>query len=306
MKKEANLAMSPVSDNPEVARSITAAGIRTNYHDLGSGAPVLLIHGSGPGVSAWANWRLLMAPLAERARVIAPDMAGFGYSERPAGFAYGMDAWVRQAVGLLDALGIARADLVGNSFGGGLALALAIRHPERVRRLVLMGSVGVPFELTPGLDAVWGYEPSLAAMRALLDIFAFDRSRVTDELARLRYEASIRPGFQESFAAMFPAPRQRWVDALASPEADIRRIPHETLVVHGREDRVIPLANAYRLTELLPRVQLHVYGQCGHWTQIEHAARFARLVGDFLAEADPQEPHPLIPTASPANKTHGH
>ena len=298
--------MSPVSDNPEVARSITAAGIRTNYHDLGSGAPVLLIHGSGPGVSGWANWRLLMAPLAERARVIAPDMAGFGYSERPAGFAYGMDAWVRQAVGLLDALGIARADLVGNSFGGGLALALAIRHPERVRRLVLMGSVGVPFELTPGLDAVWGYEPSLAAMRALLDIFAFDRSRVTDELARLRYEASIRPGFQESFAAMFPAPRQRWVDALASPEADIRRIPHETLVVHGREDRVIPLANAYRLTELLPRVQLHVYGQCGHWTQIEHAARFARLVGDFLAEADLQEPHHLIPTASPANKTHGH
>ena len=298
--------MSATHDNPEVARSIDAAGLRTNYHDLGSGAPVLLIHGSGPGVSAWANWRLLMAPLAERARVIAPDMVGFGYSERPEGFAYGMDAWVRQAVGLLDALGIARADLVGNSFGGGLALALAIRHPERVRRLVLMGSVGVPFELTPGLDAVWGYEPSLAAMRALLDIFAFDRSRVTDELARLRYEASIRPGFQESFAAMFPAPRQRWIEALASPEADIRRIPHETLVVHGREDRVIPLANAYRLTELLPRVQLHVYGQCGHWTQIEHAARFARLVGDFLAEADPQEPHPLIPTASPANETHGH
>lgn len=298
--------MSATHDNPEVARSIDAAGLRTNYHDLGSGAPVLLIHGSGPGVSAWANWRLLMAPLAERARVIAPDMVGFGYSERPEGFAYGMDAWVRQAVGLLDALGIERADLVGNSFGGGLALALAIRHPERVRRLVLMGSVGVPFELTPGLDAVWGYEPSLAAMRALLDIFAFDRSRVTDELARLRYEASIRPGFQESFAAMFPAPRQRWIEALASPEADIRRIPHETLVVHGREDRVIPLANAYRLTELLARVQLHVYGQCGHWTQIEHAARFARLVGDFLAEADPQEPHPLIPTASPANKTHGH
>ncbi len=298
--------MSATHDNPEVARSIDAAGLRTNYHDLGSGAPVLLIHGSGPGVSAWANWRLLMAPLAERARVIAPDMVGFGYSERPEGFAYGMDAWVRQAVGLLDALGIERADLVGNSFGGGLALALAIRHPERVRRLVLMGSVGVPFELTPGLDAVWGYEPSLAAMRALLDIFAFDRSRVTDELARLRYEASIRPGFQESFAAMFPAPRQRWIEALASPEADIRRIPHETLVVHGREDRVIPLANAYRLAELLARVQLHVYGQCGHWTQIEHAARFARLVGDFLAEADPAEPLPLIPTASPANETHGH
>nr|AAG17130.1 hypothetical CdoFa [Comamonas sp. JS765] len=149
----------PVRHNPEVAHSIVAAGIRTNYHDVGSGDPVLLIHGSGPGVSAWANWRLVMPALSERARVIAPDMAGFGFSERPEGFAYGMDAWVRQAVGLLDALGIARADLVGNSFGGGLALALAIRHPERVRRLVLMGSVGVPFTLTEGLDAVWGYPP---------------------------------------------------------------------------------------------------------------------------------------------------
>jgi len=279
--------------NPEIAHAIDAAGIRTNYHDLGQGAPVLLIHGSGPGVSAWANWRLVMPELARRARVIAPDMAGFGYSERPPGFAYGLDAWVRQAVGLLDALDIERADLVGNSFGGGLALALAIRHPARVRRLVLMGSVGVPFELTPGLDAVWGYTPSIANMRALLDIFAFDRGLVNDELARLRYQASIRPGFQESFAAMFPAPRQRWVDALASREADIRRLPHETLVVHGREDRVIPLATSLTLADWIPRAQLHVYGRCGHWTQIEHAARFARLVGDFLAEAGADEPPSL-------------
>lgn len=286
--------MTDTAHNPELAHTIAAAGIRTNYHDSGgSGAPVLLIHGSGPGVSAWANWRLVMPALAERARVIAPDMAGFGYSERPAGFAYGLDAWVRQAVGLLDALGIAHADLVGNSFGGGLALALAIRHPQRVRRLVLMGSVGVPFTITPGLEAVWGYEPSFEAMRALLDIFAFDRALVNDELARLRYEASIRPGFHESFAAMFPAPRQRWVDALASRESDIRRLPHETLVIHGREDRVIPLANAYTLADWLPRAQLHVYGRCGHWTQIEHAARFARLVGDFLAEAAADEPLPL-------------
>lgn len=279
--------------NPEIARSVDAAGLRTNYHDLGQGAPVLLIHGSGPGVSAWANWRLVMPELARRARVIAPDMVGFGYTERPPGFAYGMDAWVRQAVGLLDALDIEQTDLVGNSFGGGLALALAIRHPARVRRLVLMGSVGVPFAITPGLDAVWGYTPSVAHMRALLDIFAFDRSLVNDELAQLRYQASIRPGFQESFAAMFPAPRQRWVDALASREADIRRLPHEALVIHGREDRVIPLATSLSLADWIPRAQLHVYGRCGHWTQIEHAARFARLVGDFLAEAAADEPHPL-------------
>lgn len=279
--------------NPEVARSIVAAGIRTNCHDQGQGYPVLLIHGSGPGVSAWANWRLVMPELARQARVIAPDMVGFGFTERPPNQRYDMDAWVAQAVGVLDALGIEKTDLVGNSFGGALALALTIRHPHRVRRLVLMGSVGVKFPITEGLDAVWGYTPSLESMRRLLDIFAFNRNLVNDELARLRYEASIRPGFQESFAAMFPAPRQRWVDAMASDEADIARITQQTLVMHGREDQVIPTATSYRLAELIPRAQLHVYGQCGHWTQIEHAARFARLVGDFLAEAQADEPQAL-------------
>ena len=288
--------MTDTPSNPEIGQSITAAGIRTNYHDSGgAGAPVLLIHGSGPGVSAWANWRLVMPALAQQARVIAPDMVGFGYTERPQGFVYNMDAWVRQAVGLLDALGIERTDLVGNSFGGGLSLALAIAHPERVRRLVLMGSAGVSFPLTEGLDAVWGYTPSVENMRAIMDYFAFDQGLMSDDLARLRFEASIRPGFQESFAAMFPAPRQRWIEALASAEADIRALPHQALVIHGREDRVIPLATSLTLSSWIQRSQLHVYGQCGHWTQIEHAARFARLVGDFLAEARPDEPLPLQP-----------
>jgi 2-hydroxymuconate-semialdehyde hydrolase len=252
-----------------------------------------MIHGSGPGVSAWANWRLAMPVLAASRRVLAPDMVGFGYTDRPAGIAYRMNTWVQQALDLLDALDLPQVDLVGNSFGGALSLALTIRAPERVRRLVLMGSVGLPFPITPGLDAVWGYEPSFETMRGLLDVFAFDRKLVNDELAQLRYQASIRPGFQESFAAMFPAPRQRWVDAMASRESDIRRLPHETLVIHGREDKVIPLQTSLELAGLIPRAQLHVYGQCGHWTQIEHAARFARLVDNFLAEASADEPKPL-------------
>ena len=276
--------VSKASDNPEIANSIQAAGIATNYHDVGSGFPALLIHGSGPGVSAWANWRLVMPALSERLRVIAPDMAGFGFSERPAGISYDLDTWVAQAISVLDALGLEQADVVGNSFGGALALAMAIRHPQRVRRLVLMGSVGVPFDITEGLDAVWGYTPSFENMRRIMDYFAWDRSLVNDELAELRYRASIRPGFQESFGAMFPAPRQRWVDALASREEDIRALPHEALIVHGRDDQVIPLLTSLTLAQWIDRSQLHVYGRCGHWTQIEHAARFARLVGDFLTE----------------------
>jgi 2-hydroxymuconate-semialdehyde hydrolase len=277
-----------MSQNPEIGKRILANGIATNYHDVGSGFPVLLIHGSGPGVSAWANWRLTIPALAAQRRVIAPDMVGFGFSERPSGIHYHLDTWVAQAIGLLDALQIEQTDLVGNSFGGGLALALAIRHPTRVRRLVLMGSAGVSFPITAGLDAVWGYQPSIANMRKLLDIFAFDRTLVSDELAELRFNASIQPGFQEAFASMFPAPRQNGVDALASREEDIRALPHETLVIHGREDKVLPLSNSMTLSTWIERSQLHVFGRCGHWTQIEHAARFAQLVGNFLAEADAQ------------------
>jgi len=273
--------------NPEIAQSIAAAGIKTNYHDVGSGPAALFIHGSGPGVSAWANWRLVMPEIARTCRVIAPDMVGFGFTDRPPGVVYNMDTWIAQAIGLLDALGLEQADLIGNSFGGALALALAIRHPRRVRRLVLMGSVGVPFEITPGLDAVWGYEPSFESMRHLLDLFAHDRNLVNDELAQLRYQASIRPGFQESFSAMFPAPRQRWVDAMASAEADIRNLPHETLVIHGREDQVIPVSNSITLANWISRSQLHVFGRCGHWTQIEHATRFAGLITNFLGEGHP-------------------
>lgn len=288
------------SSNPEIGALVRTGNFSTNVHDMGTSAPgqppTLFVHGSGPGVSAWANWRLVLPRLAAQRRVIAPDMFGFGYTERPQppgrDGAYNMDVWVQQAVDLLDALDIEQADLVGNSFGGALALAVAIRHPQRVRRLVLMGSVGVSFPITPGLDAVWGYTPSFENMRRIMDVFAHDRGLVNDELAKLRYEASIRPGFQESFAAMFPAPRQRSVDALASPEAAIRALPHSTLLIHGRDDQVIPMSTSLTLSQWITDSQLHVFGRCGHWTQIEHTERFVRLIGDFFAEADAQSSAP--------------
>ena len=161
---------------------------------------------------------------------------------------------------------------------------MALERPERVDRLVLMGSVGVSFPITEALDRVWGYQPSVDNMRGMLGLFAYNQDLVNDDLAQVRYEASIQPGFQESFAAMFPAPRQRWVDSLASDPEHIRTLGHPTLVVHGRDDQVIPLEASLRLHHLIERSQLHVFGACGHWTQIEHAAAFNRLVASFLAD----------------------
>jgi 2-hydroxymuconate-semialdehyde hydrolase len=269
--------------NPELGRTVRAAGIETNVHDVGEGHPVMMIHGSGPGVSAWSNWRLNLPVLAKSMRVVAPDCVGFGYTERPDGVTYDMKTWLGHLVGVLDALNIEQTDIVGNSFGGSMALALAIHHPDRVRRMILMGSVGVEFVLTPGLDAVWGYESSVENMRRLLDIFAYDRNLVTDELAQLRYKAAARPGISEAFSSMFPAPRQRSITKLAHSEGDIAKLQNKTLILHGREDKVIPASNAQKLFELIPNSELHMFGKSGHWTQIEHKDRFNALALNFLS-----------------------
>jgi 2-hydroxy-6-oxo-octa-2,4-dienoate hydrolase len=269
------------SDHPEIGSYVDAGGIKTNYLEAGAGPPVVLVHGSGPGVTAYANWRLTMPSLAPHFRVLAPDMAGFGFSDKPGGVA-DLAAWVGQLTGFLDALGIERASVVGNSFGGSIGIRLAVDHPDRVDRLVLMGATGISFPITEGLDQVWGYQPSFENMRRILDYFAYSRELVSDELAEVRYRAALAPGVQEAFSAMFPAPRQRWVEAITTPEAKIRAIPHETLIIHGREDKVIPLDNAYRLLGLIERSELHVFGRCGHWSQIEWAADFNALLVRFL------------------------
>jgi len=271
-----------MTTRPEIANSTQTGSFKTNYHDLGEGSPLVLLHGSGPGVSAWANWNKVFPILKETNRVLAPDLVGFGYTDRPEGIVYGLDVWVRQTIDFFDAVGIEQADLVGNSFGGALALALAVTHPDRVRRLVLMGSMGVTFPIGYGLNQVWGYTPSIENMQVLMGLFAYNRSLVPPELAQGRYEGSIQPGFQESFSAMFPEPRQNSVEAMAKYENYIREIRHHTLIVHGREDRVIPIETSMKLINLLENAQLHVFGKCGHWTQIERAEEFARLVQNFL------------------------
>jgi pimeloyl-ACP methyl ester carboxylesterase len=184
----------------------------------------------------------------------------------------------------MQAVGVEQAHLVGNSMGAAVALAAAVTHPERVKKLVLMGPMGVRFPLTEGLDAVWGYTPGVSNMKRLIDLFAYDRTLVTDELAEQRYRASIRPGMQEAFSSMFPAPRQNGVDGLALFEDRLSEIEAATLIFHGREDRVIPLLSSQKLLDVLPNAQMHVFGRCGHWTQTEHAAAFNRLVRDFLTE----------------------
>lgn len=263
-------------------RFITAGGARTHLHETGAGEPVLLLHGSGPGVSAWANWRLVLPQLAQGFHVVAPDQLGFGATDRPADGRYGRAVWTAHAAAVVEALDVGPVTVVGNSMGGSIALSLAAARPDLVARLVLMGTTGVSFELPAGLDQVWGYTPDRERMRALVQLFAHDQSIATDDLVDLRFAQSSDPAARTSYEAMFPAPRQRWVDDLAVPEGELRAIQQRTLLIHGREDAVIPFATSLQAFGLLPNAELHAFPHCGHWVQIEQTRRFVDVLTDFL------------------------
>lgn len=270
----------------EAGQYAETCGYRTHYHEAGSGPPVLLLHGSGAGVSGFANWRHLVPKLSDRFHVIVPDLVGFGYTETPADFEFKfMTSWLEQIRALLTKLDVDRVNIVGNSFGGALALWLAATDPRLCGRLVLMGPGGWPTKVNANLALLWGYTPSIENMKAILDVMAFDRSIVTDELAELRYKSTLRPGAQETFERVFPAPYQRWLDAQALSIEALQNIDNEVLIIHGRDDRVVDPMSSWHLHQHLKSSQLHLIGRCGHWTQIEHPTRFQFLVRQFLDES---------------------
>lgn len=267
----------------EYSKYIEVKGINTHYHESGQGETVLLIHGSGPGVTAWANWRLIIPKLAENFHVYAPDIVGFGYTERPEDIEYGVETWTNHLINFVEVIGESKVHIIGNSLGGALALQIVHKRPDLVNKIVLMGAAALPFNITYGLDQVWGYEPSIENMKKLLEIFAYNKEIATDDLAKLRYEASIQPGLQESFSKMFAEPRQEKLNQLALPEEKIKKIQHEVLMVHGREDIVIPFKEtSLRLLDLIPNAELHVFSKCGHWTQIEKQDEFTQLCENFF------------------------
>ena len=226
----------------------------------------------------------LIPALSQDRRVIAPDQLGFGGTATGEQRSYGRAAWTEHALALLDALGTGPVDIIGNSMGGAIALSLAIARPGAVRRIVLMGSMGVAMALPAGLSTVWGYTPGMAQMREVIGLFAHDRGLITDELIELRYQASLSPAVRDSWAAMFPEPRQRWVDDLALSGAELAAIGVPVLLVHGRDDRVVPWrVSSAQLADLLPDSRLHVLSGCGHWTMIEKTADFLAVVQPFLS-----------------------
>ncbi|MFL6556330.1 MAG: alpha/beta fold hydrolase [Bacillus sp. (in: firmicutes)] len=258
-----------------------------NRSGEGNSETILFLHGSGPGVFAWANWRYALNACGETYDCIAPDLLGFGQSGHPESTPKNrqgwMDLWVNQLIELLDRYGIQKAHVVGNSLGCSIALELLLEYPERFGRVVLMGPGGTPnTKLSPELARAKGFydNPSEKKMRQIMGWFVYDVEKLApeiDSLAATRYETAMRPEIHLSNESIFATA------AVPVPVTALKRIHNPILLVHGRDDMVCSVESSYYLLSHLQNVQLHVYGQCGHWTQIENQESFNNLIQNYFS-----------------------
>lgn len=271
------------------SRFVDTDEFRLHYHDVGEGEPLLLLHGAGPGATAWSNFGRSIATLARTHRVIAMDLPGWGKSSTPT--SESRRHLAEAAVGLLDALGIDKATFVGNSMGGMMAVAAAIKFPSRVTRLVLMGTPapGVnyfqPAGFTEGLRIIGeGYrEPSPANIKRLVQIMCYDQSLATDELAQVRSAAAqANPQHLASYVASLSDGLPTFMDDyLKMAASGVSEIEVPTMIIHGRDDRVVSFEHGLRLASMIGSARLVMLNRCGHWVQIERAKEFNDLVQFF-------------------------
>jgi 4,5:9,10-diseco-3-hydroxy-5,9,17-trioxoandrosta-1(10),2-diene-4-oate hydrolase len=264
-----------------------------HYHDAGSGSPLLMLHGSGPGVSGWANFGGTLPAFVSKFRVVILDQPGYGQSYQPQRIT---PPYVGMAAGavlrLLDALELDRVDIIGNSMGGGVACRFAIDHPERVNRLVLMGPGGLgvgPFTPRPteGIRRLREFndDPTRERLKAWLETMVYDLGLLTDELLEMRWSSAMRPG-AIAFSRMFFESLERLSEDGRPPLwAEAARIKHPTLIVWGRDDRVVPLDNSLLPMRTLGNGEVHVLPRCGHWAMIERKSEFERLALEFLTRS---------------------
>ncbi len=278
------------------SRTAKAAGLTLHYHEAApAGRPdapvVVMLHGGGPGASGWSNFGGNLHVFAREFRTLLVDQPCYGRSDKPEldrdYFSYS----ARAVAALLDELGIARAHFVGNSLGGGTAVRIALDHPEKAGKLLLMGPGGVSVNLfapdpTEGIKRLFEFnaapEPTKDQLRAFLSVMAYDQSVVTDALVEERWASATDPATRLGTARMaasfanpaWAAATQLWREA--------HRITRPVLLTWGREDRVNPLDGALVALRTIPDARLHVFPHCGHWAQTERADEFNRLALDFF------------------------
>jgi 2-hydroxy-6-oxonona-2,4-dienedioate hydrolase len=264
--------------------------LQLHYNDVGSGdETVVMLHGSGPGASGWANFNRNVEPfVAAGYRVVLIDCPGWSKSDSIVSTGSRSDLNARALKGLMDAIGLQKAHLVGNSMGGHSAVAFALANPQRVGKLVLMGggTGGVsPFLPTPteGIKLIGTLyrEPTIENLKRMMNVFVYDTSNLTEELFRARLDNMLaRRDHLDNFVRSSEANPRQFPDV----SHRLGEIAAPALLIWGRDDRFVPMDVGLRLLAGLRDADLHVFSRCGHWAQWEHAQKFNRLVLDFLKD----------------------
>ena len=275
--------------HPLTTRTVQVGHRQIHLTELGEGPAVLMLHGGGPGASGLSNYARNVQALARSFRVLVPDMPGYGQSTKGVGDDPFGDI-AAAMLGLLDALDVERAHVVGNSLGGGVALRMALEQPQRIGRVVLMGPAGIGMSQgkpTDGLKRLLGYYggegPTLEKLRQFIcEDLVYDASRITDAMLQERFASSIAADVLANPPLRPPKDLEAFkrLDLLLDPR--LPTLANPTLVLWGTEDRVNPPAGAAALQQRLPVCDTSLFARTGHWVQWERADEFNAVVAAFL------------------------
>lgn len=265
------------------SKFVQAGNYKIHYHDVGSGPALICLHGAGPGANSWSNFSHNVEAFAREHRVLLVDLPMYGKSEKAFIGAPKLTNYAKILRDFMDALGLEKADFVGNSYGGQVALKVAIDFPSSAGHVVMIGSAPVHHSLfapmpVEGVKLIGAYYkdggPSIEKMRKLLTTLVYDAGIVTDEIVKERYEASIDP--ETVRVHSMPAGEKQDLSA------EFGKVKCPVLVVWGMDDRAGALDVGLLMTRYIPNAQMHIFGKCGHWAQVEHAAEFNELVLSFF------------------------
>ncbi len=278
-------------DYESTSRIVDGRNGAIHYHEAGSGEPLLMIHGSGPGVMGWANFEGNLPLFASHYRCLIIDLPGYGKSAPVEGNP--VMGCVEACLELLDALDIKAANIIGNSLGGIVGGFMAAQHADRVLRLVTVGGLGMnlfsPFP-TEGLNLLTEFceDPTRERMVQWLRSMVFDQSMVTEELIESRMKSATEPVTLATSRVMYSRESQQAMSAAFRGPDATSRIAHlasittPTLITWGRDDRVSPVDMALIPMRIMPNAELHIFPNCGHWAMIERKQEFESVVLAFL------------------------
>ena len=263
-----------------------------HYHDVGQGPCLLLIHGSGPGVTGWANYQGNLEFFAAKFRCLVIDLPGYGKSDPIAGEP--VSGCVTACLNFLKALEISSVHLIGNSLGGIVASHIAATEQDLVKSFTTIGGIGLNiFTAFPGeglnLLTAFTEEPNKKTITAWLKSMVYDPSIVTEELIESRFIQATEPKTLETTKQIYA---REAIQAIADTRRQfatktIEHLPNitaPTLITWGRDDRVSPMDICLIPMRIIPNCELHIFPKCGHWAMIECKEQFESLVMSFLLQ----------------------